>query len=437
MQDRLSRDLRRNATRRPDRDFEPTGGLPTLDPPMARMLRLIAALAVLAALTPAAARAAGPAATRAALASQMRHAGGGSGALAVDLDSGRTIYASRADTARTPASVEKLYTTSTALTLYGVDGHLTTQVLGDVGVDPGGVLIGNLYLRGGGDPNFGERQAAALADRLVLDGGLREVTGRVIGDESAFDSLRGPPSAGYRTTNDVGPLSALTFNRGRTGARRPYWQKRPPLFAARAFERALERRDVVIGAPARTGSSQAAALPLAEQRVRDDGRDRPRHQPAVGQLQRGDADQGARQGVRRRWHDARRRRRGAPHDGGLRPAPQGRRRLGALARQPHHPTPGRAAAPADGRRDGRSRFETSLAVAGRNGTLDNRMRRSPARDRCHAKTGTLNSVSALAGYCQSTAGARVAFAFLMNRVNVYGARALQDRMAAALARYSP
>ena len=34
---------------------------------------------------------------------------------------------SRADTARTPASVEKLYTTSAALTLYGVDGHLTTQ----------------------------------------------------------------------------------------------------------------------------------------------------------------------------------------------------------------------------------------------------------------------------------------------------------------------
>ena len=67
-------------------------------------------------------------------------------------------------------------------------------------------------------------------------------------------------------------------------------------------------------------------------------------------------------------------------------------------------------------------FETSLAVAGRSGTLDNRMRRSAARDRCQAKTGTLNSVSALAGYCQSTAGARVAFAFLMNGVNVYGAR---------------
>jgi serine-type D-Ala-D-Ala carboxypeptidase/endopeptidase (penicillin-binding protein 4) len=82
-------------------------------------------------------------------------------------------------------------------------------------------------------------------------------------------------------------------------------------------------------------------------------------------------------------------------------------------------------------------FETSLAVAGRNGTLVHRMRSSAARDRCSAKTGTLNYVSALAGYCQTTTGARVAFAFLMNGVNVYGARRLQDRMAAALARYSP
>ena len=193
---------------------------------MARMLHLIVALLIVAALRP-------PPRWRAARPPRAPRwprrcatAGGGSGAFAVDLDSGRTIYSSRADTARTPASVEKLYTTSTALTLYGVDGHLSTRALGDVGVDPGGVLIGNLYLRGGGDPNFGERQAAELADQLVLDNGLREITGRVIGDESAFDSLRGPPSEGYRTTNEVGPLSALTFNRGRTGARRPYWQKR-------------------------------------------------------------------------------------------------------------------------------------------------------------------------------------------------------------------
>ena len=42
----------------------------------------------------------------------------------VDLDGRHDLLAAR-DTARTPASVEKLYTTSAALTLYGVDRHLT------------------------------------------------------------------------------------------------------------------------------------------------------------------------------------------------------------------------------------------------------------------------------------------------------------------------
>jgi D-alanyl-D-alanine carboxypeptidase/D-alanyl-D-alanine-endopeptidase (penicillin-binding protein 4) len=81
-------------------------------------------------------------------------------------------------------------------------------------------------------------------------------------------------------------------------------------------------------------------------------------------------------------------------------------------------------------------FEPSLAVAGRTGTLEDRMEGSAAQDRCRAKTGTLSDVSALAGYCTTTAGERVAFAFLMNYVNIYGARVLQDRMTGALARYS-
>ncbi|MGH2946805.1 MAG: D-alanyl-D-alanine carboxypeptidase, partial [Solirubrobacteraceae bacterium] len=79
----------------------------------------------------------------------------------------------------------------------------------------------------------------------------------------------------------------------------------------------------------------------------------------------------------------------------------------------------------------------SLAVAGRTGTLSKRMRRNAARGRCNAKTGTLNGVSTLAGFCEARSGARTAFAFLMNGVTVWGAHPLQDRMAGALARYRP
>jgi D-alanyl-D-alanine carboxypeptidase/D-alanyl-D-alanine-endopeptidase (penicillin-binding protein 4) len=81
-------------------------------------------------------------------------------------------------------------------------------------------------------------------------------------------------------------------------------------------------------------------------------------------------------------------------------------------------------------------FDQSLAVIGRNGTVYNRMRGTAAQDNCHAKTGTLRDVSALAGYCDAEGGHRIAFAFLMNRVYPSGARTLQDRMTAALARYT-
>ena len=421
----------------PNRNLTPTAGLPTLDRSMARMSRLIALLLAAAALLPAAAQAAGPSSTRAALASQMRFAGGGSGALAVDLDSGRQLFASRPDTPRMPASVNKLFTTATALTLYGPEGHLTTHALGDVGVDPGGVLIGNLYLKGGGDPSFGSRQAGELADDLVLDQGLREVTGRVIGDESAFDSLRGTISEGYRVTSEVGPLSALTFNRGRSGRRRPWFQTRPARFAAREFERALRRRGVITGASSMSGVTPAAALPLAEHssptiaelaRVTNRPSDNFNAETLIKAL---GAEFGTTGSTRAGTVVVRKTMAGF----GLTPRVVDGSGLSRANRTtPRHIVTlldhmtSEAAGPA---------FETSLPVAGRSGTLSDRMRRTAARDRCQAKTGTLRDVSALAGYCRTTAGARVGFAILMNRVNPYGARRLQDRMVSALARYAP
>jgi D-alanyl-D-alanine carboxypeptidase/D-alanyl-D-alanine-endopeptidase (penicillin-binding protein 4) len=80
-------------------------------------------------------------------------------------------------------------------------------------------------------------------------------------------------------------------------------------------------------------------------------------------------------------------------------------------------------------------FYRSLPLAGINGTLRKRMRGTAAAGRCRAKTGTLIGVSGLAGYCRSASGGRIAFALLMNRVNVLAARRVQDRIAATLAAY--
>src|SRR5690349_21481418 len=173
------------------------------------LLRRLALLISAAVLTAApAAHAAGPTATKKVLQREMARAGAYSGAYVLDLGTGAEIYASKADVGRMPASVNKLYTSSAALLRYGADGHLTTSVLSSGLPDETGTITGDLVLRGGGDPTFNSASVTALAAQLA-DAGLQQVTGRVIGDESAFDAFRGVPASGYRLTNEVGPLSAL------------------------------------------------------------------------------------------------------------------------------------------------------------------------------------------------------------------------------------
>ena len=399
-----------------------------------RPVTLVALACALVAAPPA--TAAGPEATANALARSMRSAGAASGAIAVDVDSGQTLYALRADTARIPASVEKLYTTSTALLRLGPEETLGTTVLGEVPIGEDGTLAGNLYLRGGGDPTFGPSAASQLAAELK-SAGLREVTGRVMGDESAFDGRRGPPSSGYALTRDVGPLSALSFNHGRTGKRRPYFQVSPALFAAQAFQRALRRRGIRVGRPAQTGDTPDDAVTLTEWAS-----------PPLAEIAR---------------------RTNVPSDNymaetliktlGVRLRSEGSTAAGAEAVREAMASIGVRTRVVDG--SGLSRldrtspravvtlltrmardpageaFAASLPVAGRTGTLVHRMRGTAAQDRCQAKTGTLHDVSALAGYCTTTTGSHVAFAFLMNYSSYVTARRVQDRMTAALAKYGP
>jgi D-alanyl-D-alanine carboxypeptidase/D-alanyl-D-alanine-endopeptidase (penicillin-binding protein 4) len=89
-------------------------GFRTLD---MRMVRLTALVALLLAVLVAPAQAANLADTKRVLAREMARAGTYSGAYVVDLGTGQELYASKADTARMPASVEKLYTSATAMLL--------------------------------------------------------------------------------------------------------------------------------------------------------------------------------------------------------------------------------------------------------------------------------------------------------------------------------
>jgi serine-type D-Ala-D-Ala carboxypeptidase/endopeptidase (penicillin-binding protein 4) len=395
--------------------------------------RITAIACVVAVALASAAAAAGPAATKRALAAQMRWAGSSSGALAVDLDSGRTIYLRRADIPRMPASVEKLYTSAATLRRLGPAGVLSTSVLGETAPDAGGVVDGDLYLRGGGDPTFGTLTAARLA-RAVAAAGIVEITGRVRGDESAFDRLRGVPSSGYALTSSVGPLSALTFNRGVSGRRSPFWQRRPARFTAAAFAKQLRLAGVTVRRRASTGRTPDTATPVTASnsvpvadllRLMNPPSDNFMAETLVKVL-------GAQFGAQGSTAEGTAVVREELSEIDVLPQIVDGSGLSRSDRTtPRDVVELLQAMHAD------AAFTGSLAVAGRSGTLTARMRGSAAQDRCSAKTGTLRDVSALAGYCTTLAGGNVAFAFLMNYVNPYSARRLQDRMTAALARYAP
>ena len=164
------------------------------------------------------------------MARAMKPLGGHSSAYAVDLANGEVLFDDDALIPRNPASVEKLYTLTTALVRFGLDGTLQTSIYGEGTLEPGGLFVGNLYLRGGGDPTFGDAAfdklnygtgttVQALAKLFIAKTHIRKVKGSVIGDESYFDSLRGGPSANYGVdSNLVGELSALAFDRGLSGS---------------------------------------------------------------------------------------------------------------------------------------------------------------------------------------------------------------------------
>jgi D-alanyl-D-alanine carboxypeptidase/D-alanyl-D-alanine-endopeptidase (penicillin-binding protein 4) len=79
-------------------------------------------------------------------------------------------------------------------------------------------------------------------------------------------------------------------------------------------------------------------------------------------------------------------------------------------------------------------FRESLPVAGKDGTLKNRMKGSCAEGNLRGKTGNMSGVSALAGYASTADGEPLAFAIMIQNYAGSGRRArdVQDRIGALL-----
>jgi len=87
---------------------------------------------------------------------------------------------------------------------------------------------------------------------------------------------------------------------------------------------------------------------------------------------------------------------------------------------------------------GRSPWMTALPVAGRDGTLEARMRGTAAEGNVRAKTGTMTNVRSLAGYLRTRDGEPLAFAIMADAFEGPGAAAVDaiDRIAVRLATFS-
>lgn len=106
--------------------------------------------------------------------------------LVQDLSGGPALLEHRSTKAMNPASVMKLVTAFAALDQLGPGFSWTTRLSGAAGVKPqGGVLPGDLFITGGGDPRL-SRERLWLLLRELRAQGIRRIAGDVVTDRSFF-----------------------------------------------------------------------------------------------------------------------------------------------------------------------------------------------------------------------------------------------------------
>ncbi len=395
-----------------------------------RRLLFVCSLAVLA-------LAASASAARRPLSARLAHAlavpglsAARSGAIAVDLTTGQTLFARNPDTSLAPASNEKLTVTLAALRDLGDSYRFRTEVLAR-GHEEGTTWVGNIYLKGFGDPTLTSLGLDRLATQL-RHAGIRRVDGRVLGDDSWFDRRRTAP--GWKASffiNECPPLSALSVDRDFYDG---HVALSPALAAAGQFRRRLRAHGIETGsvglgrAPAdasivaQIGSRLLPAV-LAEMDHDSDNFMAEEVLKAIGAEVGAGGTTAAGAAIVRRDLAAV----GIPLTGvrivdGSGLSQEDRLTARAISQ---------LLTIAWNDPDLRRPLWAALPVAGVNGTLQHRLQHAPARGEVRAKTGTTDSASALSGYVRD----RYVFAVLQNGapVSAFSAREAQDRFAIALA----
>ncbi len=169
--------------------------------------------------------------------------------MALDLATGKVVFAHNSSVGFVPASNEKLPVTYAALKVLGPNFRFPTEVRGQGSLGADGTWTGNLVLKGYGDPTLSSWNLRALARKIRAEG-ITHVTGMVIGDESYFDKQRTAP--GWKASffiEESPPLSALVVDRAWTGKR---YTLTPAYTAADLFRSLLIKAGVAVDGKARS-----------------------------------------------------------------------------------------------------------------------------------------------------------------------------------------
>jgi len=356
-----------------------------------------------------------------------------------------------------PASNMKLVTGAIALDVLGPDFSYATKVVG-AKPDGSGTVQGDLWLVGGGDPTLAtapyidhfttgskvHTSLEALAD-TVAKSGVKSVTGRIVGDDSRYDTQRYPDAwpEDLRAQNQSGPISALSVNDGFTSwpakqspdADAPVATADPPGHAAQVFADLLRARGITVAgsgagkAPEGAATIASATSPAMPELLHnlESGSDNETSEAIVKEL----AVHEGRPGTFADGLDVMRKRiakLGVPAEGlsvadGSGLSSEDKVTCGALTRLLN----------ATGTT---GLLGKSLSVAGKEGTLTDRFTDPSVKGRLRAKTGSLNQVTSLSGFADTAGGTDLTFGYVANgRTYSDALLAIQDDLAAALVAY--
>ena len=358
----------------------------------------------------------------------------GPACLSVQADGAAVFSHAEADPVM-PASLEKLVTAEVILDKLGKDTRLTTHVRASSAPDGSG-RVGALYLVGGGDPllmtaNYlaalkdpppEHTSLEALADQVVASG-VKVVDGGIVGDESRYDTERynATWSPIIATEVDIGPMSALTVNGGldqfppAPDLHRPppHGSDQPALTAADLLAELLRARGVAVNGGSSVGATPADAAEITHLDSATTG-------DLVNEMLRESDNTTAELLTKEMGLRA-----GAPT------TQQGVAVINDWVAQHHLALDGTERVDGSGLST-QDRITCSLVeqlltttgptgplaaampIAGQSGTLLKRFLETPVVGRLRAKTGTLDQVTALAGYLPSAKGSSLSFTYVLN-----------------------